>query len=216
MDISIGVIKTGTGCDDSHATTWQPYIQAACDKFEINTQRRIAAFLANVGVESNSLRTLVENLNYSAQGLANTWPSRFKGSDGKPNALANSIQRQPEPIANNVYASRLGNGDVASGDGWRYRGQGPIQLTGKANMEKCGAAIGLDLVSDPSQLQQPPAGSLSAAWFFATNGCNESADKNDFAGVVKHINGAPPNAANQGQVRTQRYNECLAAMTAGA
>ncbi|MEG7018924.1 glycoside hydrolase family 19 protein, partial [Pseudomonas aeruginosa] len=82
----------------------------------------VAAFLAQIGHESGQLTRLVENLNYSARGLAATWPSRYRGADGQPNALAQRLARNPRAIANNAYASRNGNGDEASGDGWRYRG----------------------------------------------------------------------------------------------
>lgn len=93
-------------------------------RFGITSPVRVAAFLAQVGHESGQLTHLVENLNYSARSLAATWPSRYLGADGQPNALAQRLARNPRAIANNTYASRNGNGDEASGDGWRFRGRG--------------------------------------------------------------------------------------------
>lgn len=102
-------------------------------RFGITSPVRAAAFLAQVGHESGQLTRLVENLNYSARGLAANWPSRYLGADGQPNALAQRLARNPRAIANNAYASRNGNGDEASGDGWWYRGRGLLQITGRAN-----------------------------------------------------------------------------------
>lgn len=107
-------------------------LQRAMDEREIDTPARRAAFLAQVGHESSQLTRLVENLNYSAQGLAATWPSRYLGPDGQPNALALRLARNPQAIADNTYATRNGNGDEASGDGWRFRGRGLLQITGRA------------------------------------------------------------------------------------
>ena len=209
MNITKEVLITGTGCTPGVADVWLPFVQQACDKFSINTAGRIAAFLANVGVESGGLVLLVENLNYSAEGLTRTWPSRYAVPDSKlPNALALAIARNPQAIANNTYAYRLGNGDIDSGDGWAYRGQGPIQITGKDNITRCLAAIGM-AGSDPSVLQKPEAGSLSAAWFFSSKGCNQLADTGQISAIVRVINGTIPCVANQGQTRIARYRSAL-------
>jgi putative chitinase len=216
--ISISVLLAGTGAHAEVADGWLAPMQDACERFGISTPNSVAAFLANVGVESAGLTAFVENMNYSAIGLANTWPSRYADDHQsvpiRPNALAVSISRNPQKIANNVYADRLGNGDVASGDGWRYRGQGPIQITGKANFSACGAAIGIDLITSPELLQQPGAGALSAAWFFSSRGCIALAEVGDIAGVVRAINGADPCPANQGQLRISRYGDALAVLNA--
>ena len=116
-------------------------LQRAMDEREIDTPARRAA-LAQVGHESSQLTRLVENLNYSAQGLAATWPSRYLGPDGQPNALALRLARNPQAIADNTYATRNGNGDEASGDGWRFRGRGLLQITGRANYRLVGEALG--------------------------------------------------------------------------
>ena len=107
---------------------YQPLVNAMT-KFDINTKRRIAAFLANVAHESGSLRHNEENLNYSAERLMQVFPRYFRGR----NVWA--YNHHPELIANVVYSSRMGNGDSRSGDGWKFRGRGLIQLTGKDNYE---------------------------------------------------------------------------------
>jgi putative chitinase len=215
MIISKEVLMNGTGCASGVADVWLPFIQEACDKFNINTANRIAAFLANVGVESQQLTVFSENLHYSAVGLAKTWPSRYAVKSAAelktPNELALSLVGDPEKIANNVYADRLGNGDEQSGDGWTYRGQGPIQITGKANITRCLAAIG-KTGNPPTVLQDPEAGSLSAAWFFSSTGCNALADEAKISEIVKVINGQIPCVANQGTLRINRFRSAAAMM----
>ncbi len=213
MIISKEILMNGTGCSSGIADVWLPFIQQACDKYQINTPNRIAAFLANIGVESTSLTVLAENLHYGAQGLANTWPTRYavkSVSEYKtPNALALLLSGDPEKIANNVYADRLGNGDEQSGDGWKYRGQGPIQVTGKANITRCLTAIGMPN-AEPEALQGKEAGSLSAAWYFSLNGCNKLADEGRISEIVKAINGQIPCIANQGDLRIKRFRSTSA------
>ncbi|MFU2621702.1 glycoside hydrolase family 19 protein, partial [Pseudomonas aeruginosa] len=159
------------------------------ERFGITAPVRVAAFLAQVGHESSQLTRLVENLNYSARGLAATWPSRYRGADGKPNALALNLARHPQAIANNTYASRNGNGDDASGDGWRYRGRGLLQITGRLNYRAAGAGLGLPLEAEPELLEQPEFAALSAAWWWASHGLNELADRGEFAAITRRING---------------------------
>lgn len=161
------------------------YIDAlnrAMNEFEISTTNRQAAFLANVAHESAELSRALENLNYSANGLLLVFGRYFDKES------ANAYARQPERIANHVYANRNGNGDEASGDGWKYRGRGLIQITGRDNYRACGDALGMDLVAIPELLADPAHASDSAAWFFRSNGCNELADADDFQGVCGIIN----------------------------
>ncbi len=220
MMITAKVVQSGTGCSPGDAVVWLAPLQAACTRFAINSNNAVACLLANIGVESENLTVFVENLNYSAQGLANTWPQRYatnpRGKPYLPNPLAVSLARRPQAIANNVYSGRLGNGDAGSNDGWRYRGQGPIQLSGHDELAQCGAAIGMDLLSKPELLQQPVAGALSAAWYFATNGCVSAADAGNFALVVKLINGSYPDDANAGPLREARRKAALAAIAPNA
>ncbi|HBP1226713.1 glycoside hydrolase family 19 protein [Pseudomonas aeruginosa] len=158
-------------------------------RFGITSPVRAAAFLAQIGHESSQLTRLVENLNYSARGLAATWPSRYRGADGNPNALALNLARHPQAIANNTYASRNGNGDEASGDGWRFRGRGLLQITGRANYRTAGVGLGQPLEAEPELLEQPDWAALSAAWWWSTHGLNELADRGEFAAITRRING---------------------------
>lgn len=164
-------------------------LNQAMARFRIDSPVRASAFLAQIGHESQQLTKLNENLNYSAQGLATTWPTRFRGADGKPNAKALQIQHRPEAIANSAYANRNGNGDEASGDGWRYRGRGLIQLTGRANYRAVGAGIAADLEQIPQLLEQPVYAALSAAWYWKEYGLNELADAGKFEAISRRING---------------------------
>jgi putative chitinase len=155
----------------------------AMARFKIQGPLRVAAFLAQVGHESGQLRTLAENLNYSAEGLIRTWPKRFNL------VTAAAVARKPEQIANIVYASRMGNGPAVTGDGWRYRGRGLIQVTGWVNYQACGSALNLDLLNHPELLEKPAYAALSAAWFWSSNGLNELADAGQFEAITRRING---------------------------
>lgn len=217
MNLTTQAIQLGTGATSVTAGAWLASLQADANKFQISVSaKRLAAFLANVGVESGRLTTFVENLDYSAQALATEWPARFATNPTskplQPNALALEIQRNPQAIANHVYANRLGNGDVASGDGWKYRGTGPIQLTGKANIAAAAAGTGLDLLNHPELAQQPSGGSLTAAWFFSNRGCNDLADADRLSDVIKAINGSGPCAANEGPLRISNYMHALSVL----
>jgi putative chitinase len=163
---------------------WLEPLKETFEKYSINTPKRQAAFLGQCMHESNNFKTLTENLNYSAQGLMATWPRRFPDMD-----FANQYHRQPEKIANYVYSNRMGNGSEASGDGWRYRGRGVKQLTGKENYERCGSGLGVDLVGNPDLLLDPKYAALSAGWFWNKHGLNDLADKGDIETMTRRING---------------------------
>ena len=132
-----------------NAADWCPPLNEAMSRYEIDNPNRVAAFLAQIAQESGELQRLIENLNYSAKGLMKTWPRRFRTL-----AAAQKYARQQEKIANHVYASRLGNGDEASGDGWRFRGRGLIQVTGRENYRVAGRALTLPLEDEPDLLLQ--------------------------------------------------------------
>lgn len=174
------------------AGVFVPALQTAMLKFGITTPLRKAAFLAQVGHESAHLTATVENLNYSASALQKTWPSRF------PAALAAQVERKPEQIANIAYGLRMGNGPTASGDGWKYRGRGLIQITGWVNYQACGAA--LDLLNKPELLEQPIYAALSAAWFWQSKGLNALADAGDLARITQRINGGQNGAADRAEL----------------
>jgi putative chitinase len=175
-------------------------LNAALMKFGITSEQRVEMFIAQFAHETGQLRSLVENLNYSAQGLANTWANRYSSTGkfgGAPNALAMRLNRNPQAIANNVYAGRLGNGDEASGDGWKYRGRGGFQITGRANYEACAKALGLDLIAHPELLEQPEHACESAAWFWDAHKLNQLADSGNLTGTTKVINGGSIGAAER-------------------
>lgn len=153
----------------------------ACEKYEINTPQRLAAFIAQIGHESGNLRFVKENLNYSAQGLRKTFPKYFPDDQ-----IAEKYERKPEAIANRVYANRMGNGSEESGDGWKYRGRGLIQLTGRENYQKCMTDFG---ITDPSYFETPEGAVHSACWFWNTRKLNDVADTGDIKKMTKIING---------------------------
>ena len=165
-------------------------LNRAMAEFSINTPARTASFLAQLAHESSQLCTLSENLNYSIAGLMKTWPARFQSVE-----YANRYAHQPEKIANLIYANRMGNGDEASGDGWKYRGAGGIQLTGKSNQAKCAGYMGVpvDLIS--AWLLTSEGAVRSAAWFWKVNGLNEIADSGDQMAMRKRVNGGYNGAA---------------------
>lgn len=170
-------------------------INQTLNKYGITTNKQIAAFLANIGHESANLSALVENLNYTAVGLAKTWPGRFAAKNargvvivGEPNELAKQIQHKPEVIANNVYANRMGNGDIASGDGWKYRGRGIIAATGRNMYAKLSKNLGVDLVAKPELLEDPLYACLSAGDYWNITNINVKADVDDFDGCCDLIN----------------------------
>jgi len=156
-------------------------------KFEINTPLRLAHFLAQCGHESGQFRVVNENLNYSSKGLLGIFKKYFPTED-----KAKLYERKPEKIANVVYASRMGNGPESSGDGYKYRGRGYIQLTGKDNYTAFGKSIGENIQATPD-LVATKYPLLSAAWFFNKNGLHKMADKGATNEVVtmvtKRVNG---------------------------
>lgn len=171
------------------AATLVPELTISMPAYGIDSPPRIAAFIAQLSVESAQFTRLVENLNYSAQRLAAVWPNRFSDGKGQPNALALQLGGNPEAIANSVYADRLGNGPTNSGDGWRYRGRGLLQVTGRDNYRKVGVALPLDLEATPEWLEQPRYACQSAACFWADHGLNDLADRGDFKTITLRING---------------------------
>ena len=165
---------------------WVDAMNEVFPKYEIDTPQRIAAFIAQCGHESGGWRTFSENLNYSAKALDAVFGKYFvrAGRD------ANDYARQPEKIANVVYAGRMDNGDTDSGDGWRYRGRGPIQLTGKANYTAFSEDMDVDAVDNPDQVSEDKEIALmSAIWFWNKNGLNKYADSGDIKTMTKRING---------------------------
>lgn len=174
-------------------------LNKACEEFEINTPQRIAMFLAQVGHESGGLSVFAENLNYSGDRLKQIFPKYFKTVNPAEYA------KNPQKIANRVYASRMGNGDEASGDGYRFCGRGAIQLTGRTNYTKCGEDLEVDLINNPEWLEEPEGAIRSAAWFWDSRDLNEWADKGDVVTVTKKINGGTIGLED----RKELYEEAL-------
>lgn len=152
-------------------------------EFFIETEKQKAMFLAQLLHESAMLADTTENLNYSENGLLKVFPKYFDRS------RAIKYARNPERIANRVYANRMGNGNEDSGDGWRFRGRGLIQLTGKENYVACGKELGFDLIKNPDYLLTPTGSARSAGWFWESRNLNLSADKGDIVTNTKIING---------------------------
>jgi putative chitinase len=161
---------------------WLEPLLETFEKYQINTPKRQACFIGQTMHESGGYKHLVENTNYSAKGLMNTWPSRFPDAD-----TAEQYARQPEKIANKVYSGRMGN--TEDGDGAKYIGRGLIQLTGKDNYKAFGDAIGEDLVANPELVQEPRYAALSAGWFWNKRGLNALADAMDITTMTIRING---------------------------
>lgn len=181
MTLTTAQLRNALDIPTKRAELWIDPINAALERFKIAEPLHVAAFLAQIGHESAQLGRVEENLNYSSNGLHSVFPKYFTME------LAQSYARQPQRIANRVYANRMGNGDEASGDGWRYRGKGLIQITGKENHEKCGRGIGLDLVSTPELLLETTNAASSAGWFWQSRGLNGIAD--DISKVTRVVNG---------------------------
>ena len=175
---------------------WLDGLNNCFAKYDINTPERQACFLAQVMHESGGFKFLQENLNYSAQALMRTWGSRFPDAD-----TAEKFEHNPEKIANKVYAGRMGN--IEEGDGWKYRGRGLIQLTGRENYANFGHNVGVDVLSNPDLLTTPEYATISAGWYWNKRNLNELADKMDIEGITKKINGGV-NGLEDRKARTQK------------
>jgi putative chitinase len=179
---------------------WYDAICEILPVYEIHTPERVAAFVAQCAHESGYFKFLRENLNYRAASLRATFPRHFTDD-----ATAAKYERKPEMIANKVYANRMGNGDEASGDGWRYLGRGLIQLTGKNNYTLFAAAIDTPLEQIPEYLGTFEGAIQSACWFWEQNNLNKFADSRDITTMSKRINGGTIGMED----RIMKYNKFL-------
>ena len=168
----------------THVDHWIEAFDQLLPDYEINTPKRIAAFIAQCAHESGNFRFLKENLNYKAESLMKTFPKYFSDRD-----TANAYAKQPVKIANRVYASRMGNGDEASGDGYRYCGRGLIQLTGKTNYDWFAASLEISATEASEYLETFEGAAQSACWFWESNNLNVEADAGDIKKMTKKING---------------------------
>jgi len=166
------------------ADKWADALNETCQEFAIDSPFRIAGFISNTAHESGGFKFVRENLNYSAASLMRVWSSRFPTVE-----IAQRYAMQPEKIANRAYADRMGNRDEASGDGWKYRGRGLIQLTGKNNYVAYSMACDNEALQKPDIVAEPKYAAESAGWFWSVNRLNQLADNQDVVGMTKRING---------------------------
>jgi putative chitinase len=169
---------------NSYVEYWHEALSQCLPDYDINTPRRVAAFIAQCAHESGGFVFLQENLNYKAESLMRVWPKYFKDL-----ATAQRYAHNPERIANRAYANRMGNGDEASGDGWRFCGRGLIQLTGKDNYQSFADSIETELEDIPHYLATFEGAVQSACWFWESNNLNKWADAGDITTLTKKING---------------------------
>lgn len=163
---------------------WVDPLNETFERFQILTHNQQAMFIGQCSHECGNFRLLEENLNYKAATLMRLWPKRFPTLE-----KANEYAGNPKKIANMVYSSRMGNRDENSGDGFRFRGRGIIQLTGHSGYFHCGKALGVDFVANPDLVSSPKYAALSGGWFWDTHKLNAPADALDYTKVTKIING---------------------------
>lgn len=176
---------TAAGIAPTQARAFLAPLSAACARFAINTPARIAGFLAQCRVESSGFTALEENLYYrDPRRIMLIWPSRIRTLQ-----QAQPLACNPEALANVVYANRLGNGDTDSGDGWRFRGRGLKQLTGKTNYENAATALDRPYVTNPELVALPEDACMTAAWFWHANKLNALADAGQWDAITRVVNG---------------------------
>ncbi|MFZ9327898.1 MAG: glycoside hydrolase family 19 protein [Polynucleobacter sp.] len=163
---------------------WVEPLNQTFARFNIDSVYKQAAFIGQCGHECNHFKTLEENLNYRAATLMRLWPKRFPTLE-----FANEYAGNPRKIANLVYGSRMGNRDESSGDGYRFRGRGCIQLTGSTNYFQAGKALGVDFWANPDLVATPEYAALTAGWFWDTHKCNDLAQQMGWVRLTKVING---------------------------
>ena len=185
---------------------WYNNLVNILPEYDIDTPKRVAAFMAQCGHESGGFTLMQENLNYSAKGLVGTFKKYFPTE-----AHAKPYERKPEMIANRVYANRMGNGDEASGEGWYFRGRGIIQITGKNNYTKCSQSLFESnvLVENPDLLLESEYAIHSACWFWSAARLNELSDIGDMKTMTKRINGGYIGLED----RINHYNHAIEILT---
>ena len=179
---------------------WVDPLNETFKRFDIATPRQQAAFIGQCGHEWGHFKMLEENLNYRAETLMKLWPKRFPSLE-----FAKQYERNPKKIANSVYANRMGNRDEASGDGYRFRGRGCIQLTGSANYFHAGKALGVDFVMEPDLVATPQYAALTAGFFWNTQRLNALAEVLNHTALTKKINGGTIGLDD----RIKHYNHAL-------
>lgn len=185
---------------NKHVTYWHHALEQLLPDYGIDTEKRIAAFVAQCAHESGEFTMIKENLNYRWETLRRIFPKYFPNDE-----LAKQFAGKPEAIANKVYANRMGNGDEASGDGYRYSGRGLIQLTGKDNYFWFAESIGISAEEASEYMSTFEGAAQSACWFWETNNLNRWADVGDIEKMTKIINGGVIGLAD----RIKHYNHAL-------
>lgn len=185
---------------------WHEALEQLLPDYDINTPQRIAAFVAQCAHESGGFTALKENLNYKAATLRKIWP-RYFPTEAVANDYASRIGKQMH-IANRAYANRMGNGDEASGDGWRFCGRGLIQLTGRNNYQSFADSLEMDIDDVPEYLATFEGAAQSACWFWETNKLNQWADAGNIKELTRRINGGELGLAD----RIKHYEHALHVM----
>lgn len=185
---------------NQYVSYWYTALQQLLPQYEINTADRIAAFLAQCAHESGNFVFIKENLNYKWASLRKVFPKYFP-----TDALAQQYEKQPEKIANRVYANRMGNGPEESGDGWRFCGRGLIQVTGRENYSWFAASLQISPEEASEYMETFEGAAQSACWFWESNNLNQWADKQDILTLTKRINGGTIGLED----RKKHYEHCL-------
>jgi putative chitinase len=201
VPLTVSQVMKASGAAQAEAAMYLPFLQGTCKAYDITSPRRIAGFLSQIGHESAGFKQLTENLNYRTDALI-----KLFGRHRITIEQAGQYGRKPgqkadqQAIANILYGGEWGRnklGNTQPGDGWRYRGRGLKQLTGRDNYARCGAAIGEDLINFPDRLLMPVNAALSAGWFWSTNGLNAIADRGDLETLTRKVNGGMNGFANR-------------------
>jgi putative chitinase len=189
-----------------YVADWHEALEQLLPDYDINTPKRIAAFVAQCAHESGNFMVLKENLNYRPATLRKIWPKHFP-TDAIANDYASRLDKQRH-IANRAYANRMGNGDEASGDGHKFLGRGLIQLTGRNNHQAFADSVEMDINDVPEYLATFQGASQSACWFWETNGLNKWADTGNIKELTRRINGGAIGLED----RIKHYNHALHVM----
>lgn len=185
MDFDFTEDQVATILHKDDVSDWYNAMVEMFPKYEITTPNRVAGFIAQTAHESASYKTITENLNYSAKALNAIFGKYFH----RAGVDAQKYHRQPEKIANRIYAGRMDNGDTASGDGWTFRGGGILQLTGRYNYTEFGKTVGMSAEEATNYVRTPEGAIESACWFWKTNNINKYCDSDDIVRMTKRING---------------------------
>lgn len=195
MTISLEFLMKATGSNQANAEKYLSFIQATAEEHEISTPQRISGFLSQIGTESNGLLSVEENLNYKVSRILAIFErDRISKADAHKYGRDDAIEQKAnkEMLANLLYGGEFGKkqlGNTDSGDGWKFRGRGLKQLTGRSNYQCCGHDIGIDLIANPDYILMPKGAADSAGWFWGNKGLNAIADTGDVKAMTKCING---------------------------